>query len=725
MQGGRNLKIFTRARHLALLTVAAAALSVVVAPAAQAGTIQVNTTTDEFTTGGDCSLREAVFFANDDTTPNGCTETNGAPADDDTIILQGGDYNLTRPSTLVAGTEGTKGDLDVSSNVTVVGTGPDTTGIDGNGATILDRVFEVTAGTLKLNRVRVHDGSSQPGQPGGGILAMAAATALVLNNSDVVGNTAATSGGGISSGAPVTLTDGRVVHNSAGTSGGGISGTPAGATTTLVSATVSSNSAGAGGGGGLSVGIADITGSTISDNTATGGNGGGVLAVGNAELATTFVNGNTSTGSGGGVQANAITLTDSAVSENTATGNGGGASSNTTTTATNSQIERNSSLANGGGIATSTTAMATASLVADNKAANGGGINATTVNLILSTVRNNNATTGNGGGLVGGGLLDRSTLRQNIAAASGGGTYTSTAGTTLTIDRTTIAGNDSLDGGATWFMSAGGFLNVKNSTLSGNEALNAGGALHVSQGTAHLSNATIYRNAADADNSGVGNGGGLFSTGPPVAIDLKNTILAGNSAFAGSDCFDGGAGTSLGNNIIGIADGCSIAATTGDQFGTSGSPINPRLGFLNDNGGPTSTHALNDGSPAINNGAGCEPTDQRGISRSLGGSTCDVGAFEATFCRGFIVTKLGSNSSETIRGTSARDVIWALGGNDTVKGGGGNDIICGGNGADVLKGGDGNDRLYGDAGNDTLNGGAGSDRCVGGPGTDTRTACES
>ena len=81
----------------------------------------------------------------------------------------------------------------------------------------------------------------------------------------------------------------------------------------------------------------------------------------------------------------------------------------------------------------------------------------------------------------------------------------------------------------------------------------------------------------------------------------------------------------------------SFATTTGDQLGTGASPLDPLLGNLADNGGPTLTHALLNGSPAVDagspatpgsGGGACEITDQRGTTRPKG-SQCDIGAFEA------------------------------------------------------------------------------------------------
>ena len=63
-------------------------------------------------------------------------------------------------------------------------------------------------------------------------------------------------------------------------------------------------------------------------------------------------------------------------------------------------------------------------------------------------------------------------------------------------------------------------------------------------------------------------------------------------------------------------------------IGGADAPIDPRLGPLQDNGGPTPTHALLLGSPAIDASSACPATDQRGVTRPQGAG-CDIGAFEA------------------------------------------------------------------------------------------------
>ena len=142
--------------------------------------------------------------------------------------------------------------------------------------------------------------------------------------------------------------------------------------------------------------------------------------------------------------------------------------------------------------------------------------------------------------------------------------------------------------------------------MSGNTAALGGGGI-VNTGTATLTNVTVSGNTA------ANSGGGIVHV--DSTLTLKNSITAGNSA---ADC--DGAVTSLGNNIDG--DGTCNLLAGGDLPG-----VDPLLGPLTDNGGPTQTHALLPGSLAIDMGddTAALGIDQRGFPR-VGQS--DIGAFE-------------------------------------------------------------------------------------------------
>ena len=160
-------------------------------------------------------------------------------------------------------------------------------------------------------------------------------------------------------------------------------------------------------------------------------------------------------------------------------------------------------------------------------------------------------------------------------------------------------------------------MTISNSTISGNDTAvpNGDGGGILNNNLLTINSSTIY------DNSTSDQGGGLRNAAGVTV--LANTIVAQN----GEDCSGGGIQSS-GYNLAGDAS-CAFAAT-GDQ-----NSINPQLGPLQNNGGPTSTHTLTESSPAFNVGnpaavgssPACPATDQRGTMRPQGGR-CDIGAFE-------------------------------------------------------------------------------------------------
>jgi CSLREA domain-containing protein len=371
----------------------------------------------------------------------------------------------------------------------------------------------------------------------------------------------------------------------------------------------------------------------------------------------------------------------------------------------------------------------------------GGGaiLNGGTLTFERVWITDNESTDQDGGGIANSGLMAvvnvvDSALTGNRASNSGGG-----------------------DGGALTNLN-GATANLTNATVSGNFANQSGGAIDNSAGsTITLTNSTVTNNTAapDAQTPLGAGGGGISTTGGTVT--LRNTILAGNtdgdpSNGVNPDC--DGTISSAGNNLVQVHDSpfCVFAPGVGDRTG-----VDALVGPLADNGGPTMTHALLPGSPAIDGGGSCGPADQRGAPRS---GPCDIGAYELVTCGAVAVNRIGTEGDDTITGTDGADGVLALGGSDTISTGAGNDAACGGEGDDVVDLGPGNDiglgeagadrllglagrdllrggtendrlaggahkdRLFGDAGKDRLNGGPGKDRCKGGPGKDRNRRCE-
>ncbi|HSP56370.1 MAG TPA: choice-of-anchor Q domain-containing protein [Dehalococcoidia bacterium] len=183
---------------------------------------------------------------------------------------------------------------------------------------------------------------------------------------------------------------------------------------------------------------------------------------------------------------------------------------------------------------------------------------------------------------------------------------------TLTLSESTISANEARESGGGGLYN-GGEATITNSTISGNSTTGGdfgGAGVYQTSGTLLLVNSTISNNT----------GGGTFGAGIRTLSggSAVNTIVAGNVP---DDCGGNtGAMTSLGHNLGGDAS-CEFDAA-GDLLETD-----PLLGALADNGGPTQTHALLEGSPAINAGDGdaCPATDQRGFART---GVCDVGSYE-------------------------------------------------------------------------------------------------
>ena len=258
---------------------------------------------------------------------------------------------------------------------------------------------------------------------------------------------------------------------------------------------------------------------------------------------------------------------------------------------------------------------------------NNGSLTLDHVNLTDNTMATNAREFWQGGGGVYNGsgatfnLID-SSVSNNHAAWSGGGVY-SFFNTTTNIVRSTISGNVSNDvGGGIRSLST---FTILDSTISGNTATGwHGGAIFHTDGDMTITNSTIANNIAPGWSPSaifIGEWGTVVPT-----LTLTNTIVTANSWYA---CEHWTAGAVIvqsgGHNLIQDAT-CNGGTPDPTDIinGAAG------IGALVDNGGPTLTHALLPGSPAINTGdnAACSATDQRGVARPQG-AQCDIGSYEA------------------------------------------------------------------------------------------------
>jgi len=234
-----------------------------------------------------------------------------------------------------------------------------------------------------------------------------------------------------------------------------------------------------------------------------------------------------------------------------------------------------------------------------------------TVTISGFTIRNGHA--GNAGGGIdnedGSTVTVTNCTLSGNSAGLGGGMFN---GGPLTIGSTTINDNSAANGGGI-YNSGGGTTTITNSTVSGNTAGSGGGIFNI--GMLAITSSTLSNNSASL-------GGGVFNT---ETFQIGDTIL--NMGASGANIANFGTVTSLGYNLS-SDDGGGVLTGPGDQINT-----NPLLGPLQNNGGPTFTHALLPGSPAIDAG---DPNftpppsfDQRGpgFDRVVNGRI-DKGSFE-------------------------------------------------------------------------------------------------
>jgi hypothetical protein len=295
-----------------------------------------------------------------------------------------------------------------------------------------------------------------------------------------------------------------------------------------------------------------------------------------------------------------------------------------------------------------------------------------TMNLDQCSITNNR-----GGGSVynsGNLTMDNSVVAgHTYFTSSSGGVYND--GGIIVLRNCAISNNWSIHGGGIW---NGGVLLVTNSLINSNQSFYSnpdtpGGGLY-NIGYAVLVNTTISGNRASGSGGGIWNSGGLRLLNCTVASNFafgnvynrptsgggvwnwlegldhgvfqcRNTIIAGNHSTLTNCtyCPDDISGymDSFGHNLVQDTNGWLNARYgSGDLL-----EVDPKLGPLQDNGGPTFTHALLAGSPAIDAGdpVGAPSEDQRGVPRPQGAGV-DIGAFEylsqaAIFTRIIVLSK--------------------------------------------------------------------------------------
>jgi len=359
-----------------------------------------------------------------------------------------------------------------------------------------------------------------------------------------------------------------------------------------------------------------------------------------------FTQSNTTYGSAPGVPItlSGLTITGGHAVNNVFTHDGGGIyNENAALTVSNSVITNNYSEDDGGGIY--------------SQHAEG------SVTVVNSTISGNRAGDPADGHAYGGAIyssespvtIRNSTISGNRSGGDAGGIYMSSSGNqSLTIENSTIANNTAGsgtgdDGGGVWLSGTDQSLTLKSSTVTGNQV---GG--------------------------GSGRGGGLVLFSVPASnLNFQNSIIANNHGTQGNDIYSEHGGQ-LGFSLVKELNADSTG--TGYSFTNTGPNligVDPQLGGLANNGGPTQTEAPSAASPVIDKGnAFGLTTDQRGVLRPInfpsipnaaGGDGSDMGAVELQPSNAFKLGKLKRNKK---KGTAKQLVLLPVpdAGSVTIKG---------------------------------------------------------
>ena len=280
----------------------------------------------------------------------------------------------------------------------------------------------------------------------------------------------------------------------------------------------------------------------------------------------------------------------------------------------------------------------------------GGGVavsNRSTLTVIESTISNNDSYDGGGAAVqsASGLAIIRSNVGQN-QGYYGGGIYSTDANNVVEIESSTISANSAFRGAGLYIR--GGESNINNTTISGNSAFFYGaGGIFSNNSSNVISNSTVSNNTGDRFYLGFEDG--AVTAKRSAEVTISNSIVTGNEGIEVTT-LDNGNIISNNNNLFGdssvrsfynFTPGTSDIDASSDGLSISSANI---LGPLANNGGPTLTHALVAGSPAINAGRNslCPSTDQRGEQRD---NRCDIGAYEFINEESFFVVPLPNGKS--------------------------------------------------------------------------------
>jgi hypothetical protein len=546
------------------------------------------------------SLRAAIQAAN--------AQAVGAGANTINLTVPGV-YRITIPG---AGEDANlTGDFDIlpNNNLSITNTSGGNVVVDGGG---IDRVFDINplnatapTGTLvTFTGFTIQDGrafstpaQADTGAASGGGIRDVGNVSLTLTNMILANNTASADGGGVSmenaNSTPWTLTlnNTTVTGNRAGDAGGGIEEDGHGKVV-VTGSTIASNTSVNQGAGIWLDGIQQFPGPLVSAVVTNGGTGY------TSAPTVSFMRGEGDTTGGGATATAAIDPATGAVTSITITNGGTGWNAQPVVT-----------LTGGGGtgaMANAFVASQSASLTVTNSLVQGN------VSLATGQFGGGIGNAGDAGGMANGVSITGSTLAFNSVNGLGGGYGDEQGQASVFIVNSTFVNNSAaVYGGG--IQSFGPSTIINDTTIAGNSAQTLGGGVFVPSGTFFLNNSVVARNVSGPMNF-------LNGTNPPVAPDLFGKTTGSSGDFIGA--VDGT--TSVTNGV------------NGNFAGTTATPLDPLLGPLQNNGGPTPTEAPLPGSPLIDKGINLflppgVTTDQRGGPRILngsGGAVVDIGAIE-------------------------------------------------------------------------------------------------
>ena len=358
-----------------------------------------------------------------------------------------------------------------------------------------------------------------------------------------------------------------------------------------------------------------------------------------------------------------LTIINSTLSGNSSTdiGTSGAIVNGGIMTISDSTVSGNNSATFGGAIGNSGSVTISNSILSGNSSTYGGAIDNRRMGLITitnSTLSENIAQDGGGIFNEGALIISNSTLSGNSAfppasepLGIGSGGAIDNNGGTVTISNSTISSNLADSGGG---IRSSGPLTITNSTLSGNltekiypvdygcgfrDPCGGGGILNTGA-MLTISNSTLSDNSAKSQGGGISN----FGYGIAVAtVRIGSSLMIGNTAPYGNEFFGTGLYgrneysifTSQGYNLFGENGDAGGAVPAANDWILAGA-VATVIRSLDNNGGPTQTHALLASGPATDripsgiNGCGTDiTTDQRGEPRPQPqGGNCDIGAYE-------------------------------------------------------------------------------------------------